>query len=189
MDYILQAEQICKYLEFNLEPQDIRGIKNTIKKIFCNDLNLFGCFIKDILALENEGRISSDDYVYNDFVLCFEKYKNNNKELSFIEKIIRYSKYYISLIFEQSDDRVLLSTITSINSCYFIEYYPFVMELIDSFTFGKIDRISYALMLQLITDEVFKNFESDKAHEISLIRLRKQLEVIIHNKNTERLAI
>ena len=189
MDYILQAEKICKYLEFNLETQDIRGIKNTIKKTFCNDLNLFGCFIKDILTLENEGKISDDDYIYNDFVLCFENYKNNNKELNFIDKIIRYSKHYISLVFEECDDRVLLNTITSINSCYSIEYYPFMMELIDSFTFGKIDRISYALMLQLITDEVFRNFESDSAKEISLIQLRRKLEAIIFNKNTERLAI
>ena len=64
-----------------------------------------------------------------------------------------------------------------------------MMELIDSFTFGKIDRISYALMLQLITDEVFRNFESDSAKEIDLIQLRRKLEAIIFNKNTERLAI
>ena len=189
MDYILQAEKICKYLEFNLETQDIRGIKNTIKKTFCNDLNLFGCFIKDILTLENSGKISDDDYIYNDFVLLFEKYKNTNKELIFIDKIIRYSKYYISLVFEECTDRVLLNTITSINSCYSIEYYPFMMELIDNFTIGKIDRISYALMLQLITDEVFKNFENDKLQEINLIQLRKKLEAIVHNKKSERLAI
>jgi hypothetical protein len=189
MDYILQAEKICKYLEFNLEAQDIKGIKNTIKKTFCNDLNLFGCFIKDILTLENSGKISDDDYIYNDFVLSFENCKNNNRELNFIEKIIRYSKYYISLVFEECDDRVLMNTITSINSCYSIEYYPFMMELIDNFTIGKIDRISYALMLQLITDEVFRNFESEKAQEVCLIQLRKKLEAIVRSRSTERLAI
>ncbi len=189
MDYILQAEHIYKYLEFNLDTQDIRGIKNTIKKAFCNDLNLFGCFIKDILTLENEGKISDDDYIYNDFVLCFENYKNNNSQLSFIDKIIRYSKYYISLVFEECEDRVLMNTITSVNSCYSIEYYPFLMELIDNFTIGKIDRISYALMLQLITDEVFRNFESEKIKEVSLNQLRNRLEAIIRNANTERLAI
>ncbi len=189
MDYIIQAEHICKYLEFNLDSQDIRGIKNTIKKTFCNDLNLFGCFIKDILTLENSGKISDDDYIYNDFVLCFEKYKDDNSELSFIEKIIRYSKHYISLVFEECEDRVLLNTITSVNSCYSIEYYPFLMELIDGFTIGKIDRISYALMLQLITDKVFKDFEKDKLQNLDLNNLRKQLDSIIKSRNTERIAI
>ena len=64
-----------------------------------------------------------------------------------------------------------------------------MMELMNNFTIGKIDRISYALMLQLITDEVFRNFESDKPHEINLIQLRKRLEAIILNKKAERIAI
>ena len=38
-------------------------------------------------------------------------------------------------------------------------------------------------------DEVFRNFESDSAKEISLIQLRRKLEAIIFNKYTERLAI
>ena len=186
MDYILHTEKIVKYLEFNLELKDIRTIKNTIKKTFCNDLNLFGCFIKDILILENQGIASDDENLYNDFVLCFEQI---NDKLSFIDKIIRYSKYYISLVFEECHDRVLLNTIASINSCYSIEYYPFMMELIDNFTIGKIDRITYALMLQFITDEVFKNFENEKLQEVSLTYLRNKLDSIILSINSERQAI
>lgn len=188
MDYIIQTEKIIKYLDFNLELQDIRKIKNNIKKTFCNDINLFGCFIKDILTLENQGKISDDNNIYNDFVLCFENYKNQNSKSLFIEKIIRYSKYYKMLVFEECDDRVLLNTITSINSCYSIEYYPFMMELIDNFTIGKIDRISYALMLQSITDNVFKNFENEKPFEIDLNKLQKELNTIT-SQNTKRYAV
>ena len=184
MDYILQAEKICKYLEFNLDTQDIRAIKNTIKKTFCNDLNLFGCFIKDILLLENQDKDYDD--IYNDFVLCYEE---KTDKISFIDKIIRYSKYYVSLVFEECEDRVLLNTITSVNSCYSIEYYPFLMELIDNFTIGKIDRITYALMLQLITDEVFRNFESEKPQEISISYLRNKLDSIILSRSNERQAV
>jgi len=189
MDYILQTEKIIKYLEFNLEPQDIRKIKNNIKKTFHNDINLFGCFIKDILTIENDGKISEDEEIYTNFVLCFENHKTLNQEISFIEKIIRFSKYYIMLVFEECNDRVLLNTITSINSCYSIEYYPFMLELIDNFTIGKIDRISYALMLQSITDRVFRNFEDENTNTVYLIDLRKELEVILKSQNYKRYAV
>ncbi|MBQ8634942.1 hypothetical protein IJ425_02165 [bacterium] len=189
MDYILQTEKICKYLEFNLEAQDMRKIKSNIKKTFCNDTNLFGCFIKDILNHENSGKITEDEEVYNDFVLCFENHKTNKTEISFIEKIIRYSKYYITLVFEETDNRVLLNTIASVNSCYAIEYYPFLMELIDNFTIGKIDSISFALMLQSITDDVFRNFESEKPTEVHLENLRYKLKTIIQSRSSERYAV
>lgn len=188
MDYIIQIEKIIKYLDFNLEIQNVEKIKNNIKKTFCNDINLYGCFIKDILTLENSGKISNDNEIFNDFVLCFENYKNHNSELSFLDKIIRYSDYYKMLIFEECKDRVLLNTITSINSCYSIEYYPFMMELIDDFTIGKIDRISYALMLQSITDNVFKNFENEKPFKLDLIKLQNELRLIT-SRSSERRAV
>ena len=54
----------------------------------------------------------------------------------------------------------------SVNSCFAMEYYPFLMELIDKFLNKKIDGISYALMLQSITDTVFKNFEATKTVDV-----------------------
>ena len=93
------------------------------------------------------------------------------------------------LVFEECNDRVLLNTITSINSCYSIEYYPFMLELIDNFTIGKIDRISYALMLQSITDRVFRNFEDENTNTVYLIDLRKELEVILKSQNYKRYAV
>ena len=110
-----------------------------------------------------------------------------NKKL-FINKLITFANHYITLVFEETSDRVLLNTIVSVNSCFNIEYYPFLMELMDKKLNNKIDSISYALMLQFITDTVFKNFESEKQVDINLIDLREKLDTIISNKK-ERIAI
>ena len=158
MDYILQIEKLNKYLEFNLDAKDKLLLKQ-LHTSFNNDLNLIGCFLKDFLTLENNGKISDDKYIYNDFVLCFEKYKNTNQEIELLNKVLEYSEYYLTIIFEDTQDRVLLSTIASINSCFAMEYYPFMMEIIDKKINTKIDDISYALMLQYISDTVFKNFQ------------------------------
>ena len=188
MDYILQTEKIYKYLEFNLELSQSKQMLK-LKKNFNNDFNLLGGYIKDFLQLENNGKISADEEIYNDFVLCFEKYKNKNKENSLIKKLLKYGDYYLTLVFEDTSDRVLLNTIVSVNSCFNIEYYPFLMELMDKHANKKIDGISYALMLQSITDTVFKNYETEQyKNTVSLIDLRNELELILLNRN-ERIAI
>ena len=188
MDYILQTEKMFKYLSFNLEATDMRAL-GKLKKTFNNDLNLIGCYIKDFLTLENDGIISDDEKIYDDFVLCFENYKNQNKEISLINKIIQYGAYYMTLVFEETNDRVLLNTIVSVNSCFNIEYYPFLMELMDKYLNKNIDSISYALMLQSITDTVFKNYENLKPNSICLNSLRKQLDDIVKSRTNKRAAV
>lgn len=187
MDYILQIEKLEKYLDFNLEIKDKLLLKQ-LKTSFNNDLNLIGCFLKDFLTLENNGKISNDEYIYNDFVLCFERYKENNSEIELLNTILEYSEYYLTIAFEDTQDRILLNTIVSINACFNIEYYPFMMELMHKKLNNKIDGISYALMLQFITDDVFRNFESEKQVNINLVDLRKKLDEIIYSRN-ERIAI
>lgn len=188
MDYILQIEKLDKYLDFNIEAHDKLIVKQLFMS-FNNDLNLIGCFVKDFLTIENNGKISDDEYIYNDFVLCFEKYKNLNQEIDFLNKLLEYGEYYLTIAFEDTVDRVLLNTIVSVNSCFAMEYYPFLMELMDKFLNKKIDGISYALMLQSITDTVFRNFESSKAVNVDLNTLRNELELIISSQNNERIAI
>lgn len=188
MDYILQIEKLDKYLDFNIEAQDKLLIKQLYMS-FNNDLNLVGCYIKDFLTLENNGKISDDEYIYNDFVLCFEKYKSVNQEIAFLNKLLEYGEYYLTIAFEDTVDRVLLNAIVSVNSCFAMEYYPFLMELMDKFLNKKIDGISYALMLQSITDTVFKNFEATKTVDVDLNNLRNKLELIISSKSDERIAV
>ena len=187
MDYILQIEKLNKYLEFNLDIKDKILLKQLLVS-FNNDLNLIGCFLKDFLTLENNGRITSDENIYNDFVLCFEKYKSKNKELHLLNKVLEYSEYYLTIVFEDTQDRVLLSTIASINSCFAMEYYPFMMELIGKKINTKIDDITYALMLQCISDAVFKNFQSQEQYSVNLLDLREKLEEYNSSK-IERIAI
>ena len=187
MDYILQAEKLYKYFEFNLELESMQKVLE-IKKKFNNDFNLIGCYIKDFLTIENNGKISDDENIYHDFVLCFENQKNNFKTDEFINKLLVYSNYYLTLVFEDTKDRVLLNTIVSVNSCFNMEYYPFLMELMDKYINKKIDSISYALMLQFITDTTFKFFENSKENKVTLTELRNKLNSIT-SLQKERIAI
>lgn len=188
MDYISQIEKLYKYLSLSLEAKDFKLFLK-LKKTFNNDLNLMGCYIKDFLTLENSGNMSADDKIYDDFILYFEGCKDKSTLDFAINKLVRYSNYYLTLVFEDTKDRVLLSTIASVNSCFNIEYYPFLMEIMDKYKTKEIDSISYALILQYITDTVFKNFEQSRENNVDLQSLRDKLESFISYRNNERAAI
>ena len=186
MDYLLQIEKMFKYLEFNLELGDMQKMLN-LKKDFNNDFNLLGCFIKDFLTLENEGAITKDDEIYNDFVICFEK--NLDKISSFINKLTNYSKHYLTIVFEDTENRVLMSTIAVVNSCFAMELYPFLMELMQKYIDQSIDRISFALMLQYLSDVVIKNFDCASPNLPTLKELRNHLGKISSSRTIERQAV
>ena len=157
MDYIEQMEKLFKFLDFNLEFEQAREIYG-IKHLFNNDLNLFGCFIKDYLFTVN-GKFSDDDNIYNDFVLFFENKKNNSEIINSIKK---YSKYYLWIVFENPVIKELEEAINTINSCFALDVYPYLMKLIDNFINQKIDRNYFFEMIHFVIEEVLKRFENPK---------------------------
>lgn len=188
MDYIIQMEKLFKFLELSLELEEKIELIN-IKKDFNNDLNLFGCFVKDFLTIENSGKISKDENIYNDFVICFDKYLSNNKSKIFINRFNSYSKHYLSIAFEETQDRILLSTIATVNSCFCLECYPILMEIMDDFLNLKIDRNSFALMLKFITDEVIKKFANNEEQNLTYNQLRLGINKVLSTNFEGRLAI
>ena len=128
MDYVLQIEKLLKYLELNLEFQDMYFVKNLIRR-FNNDLNLFGCFLKDFLIITNDGKISNDEEIYNDFVLYFEK-TNFKKTLLKLDDL---SNFYLMIVFEECNDEELLSVISTINACFSLQHYPYLMKLMSEY--------------------------------------------------------
>ena len=182
MDYIIQMERLFKFLELNLDTGEI--IKLTkLKKEFNNDLNLFACFVADFITIKRNIK-SKDEDIYNNFVLCFDKYKDNDKIEEFIDEFCRYAKIYHSIVFEDTTDRIFLNAVASANSCDCLECYPFLMEVADDFFNKKIDVNSFALVLQSLVDLIFKNFENPDAKEMSLGNLRKMRQGI-YNKIEE----
>ena len=188
MDYIIQMEKLFKFFELTLELEEKIKLLN-IKKEFNNDLNLLGCFIKDFLVIENSGKISKDENIYDDFVILFSKYQNNSDSVNFINKLERFSKHYLTIAFEETQDRIILSTIATVNSCFCLECYPILMEIMDDFLNLKIDRNSFVLMLKFITDEVIKKIANENAQNLTYNELRLGINKVLSTNFEGRLAI
>ncbi len=158
MDYIEQMEKLFKFLDFNLEFEQVRSIYN-IKHAFNNDLNLFGCFIKDYLTVVNN-KVSDDCNLYCDFVLYFDEAKSKTKENEIVKSIFNYSRYYLWIVFETPEIKELETLINTVNSCFAMDTYPCIMRLIDDYINQKIDGKYFSQMLQFLLDIVLERFKN-----------------------------
>ena len=161
MDYIEQVEKVFNYLKFNLEFDELEKLLN-FKKIFNNDLNLIGCFLKDYLILHSVRENFSNEELYNTFVLYFEKNINNKKQI--LNNIVKFSNYYIMLVFEKCNDIEILTAISTINACYCLECYPLVMKILDEYFEKRIERCVLIKKLHKISNLTLEKFENPNSN-------------------------
>lgn len=169
MDYIFQVEKIFKFLEFNLDFQEAQLLMY-IKRRFNNDLNLFGCFIKDYIIV-NTLKIPDDNELYDDFVLFF--LKNSSKDN--IKLLDKYSQCYLSIVFEDCDNEDILEAITTANACFMMEAYPALMKILYNYYHQKIDVNILQSMLQFTKDYVINKFDSQKVSDFEAVNFLNNL--------------
>ena len=99
-----------------------------------------------------------------------------------------YSKHYLTIVFEETEDENLMNALSTINACFALDCYPFLMELLDDFKNKRIDSNSFYMMLQSIVEVVLKRYENPKEYNMNLASLGKDINNYILENSSERLA-
>ncbi len=188
MDYTEFVEKVLSYLKFNLEFEELEKIL-VLKRSFNNDLNLIGCFLKDYLILKNNNENFEDCELYNKFVLFFEKNKSNKMKI--LNDIIKFSKYYLMIVFEKSENIEFLSIFSTINLCCCLDCYPLMMKILDDYFEMRINEITAYKMFQSILNVVLDRFESPDDYDIDFynVIIDKNGSIYSKNKTLERNAV
>ena len=180
MDYLEQTEKLYKYFEFNLEINLLRKVID-MKHNFNNDYNLIACFLKDYLVVVANKKIA-DSSLYDEFVLYFEKEIKLLPKEFIINEFIKYSKYYLSIVFEDFTDNDILIAVSTVNACFAIEYYPILMKTMDKYYSNLIDKKQFKALLDSIVDVAIKNFEEYDIVGIEPVELEQQVELSAQTK-------
>ena len=175
MEYIDQIERLYKYFEFNLELNLMRSLVN-LKHSFNNDLNLLGCFLKDYLVIQTNKKLDEKADLYDEFILYFEKESKVLPCEYIVNEIIKYSKYYLSIVFEDFTDENILIAVSTINSCFALEYYPVIMKILDKFYSGRLTQNKFKILLESVVDVAIKNFEQTDILDIEPRELEEQIK-------------
>ena len=182
MDYMDQIEKLYKYFEFNLEINLMHSLIN-MKHSFNNDFNLIGCFLKDYLIVKTGRKMPNDEYLYDEFVLYFEEQSKALLSEFLVNDLVKYSKYYLSIVFEDFTDENITMTVSTINSCFALEYYPVVMKILNKYYSGGFTSQNFKIILESIVDVVIKNFESMDILEIKPNELEEQIKIAALKKS------
>ena len=137
---------------------------------------------------QNSGTITQDENLYKDFVLFYEKFSSIQNASTIFSQIYEYSNHYLTIVFEETTDDKLATALSTINACFALDCYPFLMELMDDYSNKRIDSNSFYMMLQSIVDIVLKRFENPSNYNINLATLGKDINNYILNNHSERLV-
>ncbi len=176
MDYTAQIEKLFKYFDLSLEFEN-KVIITKLKQNFNNDLNLFGCFIKDYLTIKCPNKEIEDINIYSEFVIFFENIKIQEKNNELFE-FFNYGNYYLTIVFENTNEINLQSTIGVVNSCFALDCYPYLMILQNKLNKKEINKNSYILMLKSISDAVLERFKHPENSNIEFKNLKIANEII-----------
>ena len=182
MDYILQIEKIISYLKLNYSTAELL-ILDVIKRKFNQDFNLIGCFLKDYLILKTSNHIE-DSELYDNFVLYFEQ--NITFKDKFLKELNKYANYYLMIVFEKVENIEINCAVSTINSCYYMEAYPLLMEILDNYFNEMVDYNTIYSMLKSLVNVVLYDFENNSCNKIdfcsitlnSIVKISNEIQIL-----------
>jgi len=103
-----------------------------------------------------------------------------------LDELSSYSKHYLSIVFEEEENENILNTIQVINSCFALDAYPALMDIMEKYKNKKIDGILFSSMLQLLTNTVLDRFEHAEKYDNDFFNVNKLF--LENHTRLERLA-
>ena len=156
-----QADLIRNFILMGLEPREQEYLYNSywyrMEQSFGQKeySSHFDRLMRDYLTIKNEGRIPNLDRVYVEF----KAHVRSHPEITTRETvadIYKYSKYFVRLAFEREKDPEICSAIKDINTLKVEVAYPFLLEVLDRYDQGLLNRKDVITILRTIESYVFR---------------------------------
>ena len=126
----------------------------------------FHHFIRDYLTLKLRGRdtfyamLSVNRLFAEPIYESFKRYVNNKKHPEALEETIaeidRYSKHYVRIALLKEEDSEIRSLFDEINALSVEVVFPFLLEVYEDYTQGKIEKADVIETLRLIVSYIFR---------------------------------
>jgi len=159
-----QSDLIRNYILMGLNHRDQINIYNNYWKYielnathYESNGNRVSDFIRDFLTLKNRD-IPNKSKVYNEFKSKYPLTDVHNWEVT-LSEIKRFSNHYNKFINpEREEDQELNYQLNLINKLEINVAYPFMLEVYDDFTSGKINKETIVQVFELIQSFTWRRF-------------------------------
>lgn len=142
--------------------------------------DLFESFIKDFLIIQNDGKTSNKNALFNSFKSYFAKMSNYQNDIQIIETLCKYSQYYLKIIKADFEDEAIREQINTLNQNRGKDAYPYLMEVLDDLANGLIDSEVFLNILTMINSFLQQREENALANvTISFASLSKEINKML----------
>lgn len=115
----------------------------------------FDWFVRDYLTVKR-GQIPNIGKVYETFKMHVPRQTTLEVLETTIAEISHYSKYYVNFVLLQEEDSCLRECFEDINDLQAGVAHPFMLEIYEDFTQGKIEKAELIEILRLVESYVFR---------------------------------
>lgn len=167
--------RIFDFLDLELSSDGLKFFLS-VKKCFENDCDLFREFLIDYLTMQKSTLVEDISDIYAPFVNNYIDMREIQGENSLLEQLARYAKYFLMLHFEYIKNEDFKHWVSIINSYNGKVAYPFLMELLDDFEYGRIEQSDLNQMALLVVN-LLRNTNLEG------VELRKEFATLGYNVN------
>jgi len=111
-------------------------------------------FIRDFLIIQNDGKLSDKNSLYNNFKSYFIKISAYQDSATIIENLCKHAQYYLKIIKSDFENKEIKNHINFLNKNKGQDAYPYLMEVLDDLENGHIDLEIFSNILMMINSLV-----------------------------------
>lgn len=121
---------------------------------------LFEHFIRDFLTIQNEGKMPNKNALYNNFKSYFFKMTAYQSIENIVKNLYKFSQHYLKIIRANFEDFEIKKQITFLNENSGKDAYPYLMEVLDDYESGHIERDIFVNILAMINSFIQEKIDN-----------------------------
>lgn len=144
---------------------DSLEIWNQMKEAYeeCSLGGILKYFIRDFLAIQNNGRTPTETSLYISFKYHFYQMSKYQSGAQILSNLKKFSAYYLKIMYSDFEDEEIKKTLISINENNGQDSYPYLMEVLDDFENSAIRKDMFLEILNVINE--FMNTRENNLRE------------------------
>lgn len=107
-------------------------------------------FVRDFLAIQNNGKIPSKTNLYKNFKNYYHSIEDFQSIQSIVQNLCKYARYYLKFLKADFEDEEIRNQILTINQNNGYDTYPYLMEVLDDFNNSHIEKSAFLDILLMM---------------------------------------
>lgn len=146
--------------------------------------NFLNGFMRDFLAVQNNGKVPSENNLYRNFKSYYNSISEFQSIQSIIKNLCKYAMFYLKFLQADFEDEEIKAQVVLINENNGYDSYPYLMEVLDDLENSHISRPIFLNILEMINSFIVDR-DSNGESNMNFASLSSELNKMLAMKQFE----